>query len=89
MYLGVLSLSGVMSCMPSWSKMAWIRARLVLQQKHAEKDAEFLDGLFLRVTSIVTKESVAVEHHRRLYTNYGSGQAIIISECKALIESSK
>ena len=90
LYLGVLSLSGVMSCMPSWSKMALIHARSVLQQKkHAEKDAEFLDGLFLRVTKVITKESVAVEDRRRMYQNYGSAQAIIITKRKALNESSK
>ncbi len=58
-------------------------------KKHAEKDAEFLDGLFLRVTKVITKESVAVEDRRRMYQNYGSAQAIIITKRKALIESSK
>ena len=90
LYLGALSLSWVMSCMPSWSKMALIHARFVLQQKkHAEKDAEFLDGLFLRIINVITKESVAVEDHCRMYRNYGSVQAIVISKRKALIESSK
>ena len=38
---------------------------------HAEKDAEFLNGLFLQVTSIITTESAAVEDRHRMYTNYG------------------
>jgi len=55
---------------------------------HTEKDAEFLDGLFLRVTSVSTTDA-AVEDRHRMYTNYGSAQAIIIPESIARIESSK
>ena len=56
---------------------------------HAEKDAEFLEGLFFQVTSVITTESAAVEDCHRLYTNYGSAQAMIIPESIARIESSK
>ena len=45
---------------------------------HTEENADYLDGAFLRVISVVTQQDKYVIDKCRMYRNYGSVQATII-----------
>jgi hypothetical protein len=55
-------------------------------KQHREKSAAELDGMLLRVKNVNSQDTIDVGNLHRMYRNYGSAQAVVISETDALSE---